>query len=122
MMYLTAQHTNPPRVITHEGTSYPVLRLIELGDTATLAMLGVYPHETAEGDAPLGYTDWVLDNGIFIREPAGTQTERDAYYSRLKWRAQAVIRQRKTLQALIDAPDTDPAARVAALQQLQELR
>ena len=43
-----------------------------------MADLGIYPHITAEGTAPLGYTDWVLIDGAYHREPAGTPEERQA--------------------------------------------
>ena len=78
MKYLTADHTTPPRHVTQNGRLIPTRPLIAAQNTAKLAELGIYPHVTAPGAAPLGYTDWVLVDGQYVREPAGTQEERDA--------------------------------------------
>jgi hypothetical protein len=77
-MYLTAAHQSPPSHITLNGKRWPVATLIARDDQAMLATLGVYPHETAPGEAPLGYTDWALADGEYRREPAGTPEERQA--------------------------------------------
>lgn len=77
-MYLTATHQSPPSHITHNGKRWPVQTLIANDDRATLAELGVYWHVTAEGEAPLGHTDWTLIDGEYRREPAGTIEERQA--------------------------------------------
>ena len=76
MLYLTADHSPAPEFISAAGMLHPTAPLIERDDTARLAALGLYPHETAPGDAPLGYTDWVLSDGVYSRIPAGTETER----------------------------------------------
>ena len=78
MIYLTADHNPAPRVLVHGGTQYPVASMIARDDTTGLAALGIYPHVTLEGSAPLGYTDWTLADGVYSREPAGTPAERDA--------------------------------------------
>lgn len=78
MQYLTSTHTAPPAHILADGKRWPVATLIARNDTARLADLGIYPHITAEGTAPLGYTDWVLIDGAYHREPAGTPEERQA--------------------------------------------
>lgn len=78
MIYLTETHRSPPAVVELDGLLHPTAPLIERDDTARLAELGIHPHVTAEGEAPLGYTDWVLTDGTYYREPAGTQEEIDA--------------------------------------------
>ena len=78
MRILTAQHTRPGRTVTVNGQVYPTQLLIDREDWAKLAQGGAYRHVTAEGPAPLGYTDWVLTGDTYTREPAGTQAERDA--------------------------------------------
>ena len=78
MSYLTAEHTTPPRVITKDVVEYPVARLIKLRDTATLATLGIYPHEYYTGtDAPLG-VEWQYDDADakWVQVPIGTEEER----------------------------------------------
>ena len=77
-MYYTAEHQSPPSHIPQNGQLVPVRKLIKREDTTRLAELGIYPHITAPGEAPLGYTDWVFDGTQYSREPAGTQAERDA--------------------------------------------
>ena len=76
MTYLTADHLPVPEFVAADGMLHPTAPLIERDDTARLAALGIYPHETAPGDAPLGYTDWVLTEGVYSRAPAGTESER----------------------------------------------
>jgi hypothetical protein len=58
-----------------------------------------------------------------VREPAGTQSERDTAINQQRWAQQHVIRERKRLQAVIDAPDDayPMSERVNALKQLQQL-
>ncbi|NCC34672.1 MAG: hypothetical protein EOM24_22055 [Chloroflexia bacterium] len=79
MPYLTTQHTRPPGHIIAGGKRIPLAPLIARQDTERLAQYGIYPHETAPGDAPLGYTDWELEgDGWCRRWPAGTKQERQA--------------------------------------------
>jgi len=78
MTYLTQSHTTVPHHIEHEGYLVPTRPLIQRGDSQKLATLGIYPHITTEGDAPLGYTDWQFDGSQYTREPAGTEAERQA--------------------------------------------
>jgi hypothetical protein len=78
MNYLTSTHTTPPRHVELNGMLHPIQPLIKANDTARLAELGVYPHITADGPAPLGYTAWTLVDGAYHREPAGTDAERNA--------------------------------------------
>jgi hypothetical protein len=78
MTYLTQSHSTPPRHIEHEGYLVPTRSLMQRGDSQKLAQLGVYPHVTTAGDAPLGYTDWQFDGSQYTREPAGTAEERQA--------------------------------------------
>jgi hypothetical protein len=75
MTYLTQSHTTPSRHIEHDGYLVPTRPLIDRGDTEKLAALGIYPHVTTEGDAPLGYTDWQFDGSQYTRQPAGTAEE-----------------------------------------------
>ena len=78
-MYLTATHQSPPSHITADGKRWPVATLIANDDAATLATLGIFKHETVEGDAPLGYSDWSQDaDGIYWRTPASSPEERQA--------------------------------------------
>jgi hypothetical protein len=72
---LTAQHKRPGRTITIGGQVYPTQLQIYRENWALLAEVGVYRHVTAEGPAPLGYTDWVLTGDTYTREPAGTDAE-----------------------------------------------
>ncbi|WP_296810739.1 hypothetical protein [Thiocapsa sp.] len=78
MPYLTFQHTPAPSHITLNGKRWPVQILIARNDRDLLAQGGIYPHVTAEGAAPLGYTDWALIDDEYRREPAGTPEERQA--------------------------------------------
>jgi len=77
MKYLTQSHKTPPRHVQHDGMLTPTAPLIKREDTAALAVLGIYPHVTASGDAPLGYTDWQFDGTQYTRKPAGTPEERE---------------------------------------------
>lgn len=77
MIYLTEQHTQPPSSIVADGKRTPTAPLVARNDTARLAQYGIYPHETVDGAAPLGYTDWAQDaDGVYWRAPAGTEQER----------------------------------------------
>lgn len=120
MIYLTAEHQNPPRTITKGDVQYPVARYIEQGDTAALATLGVYPHEYYTGtDASLG-VEWQYDDADvkWVQVPIGTEQERNLAVNRVKWKRQSEWRKRQAAQKIIDSPDSDPADRVRALQQL----
>ena len=78
-MYLTQSHQSPPSHITLNGKRWPVQILIARNDRDLLAQGGIYPHETAPGAAPLGYTDWELEgDGWYRKWPAGTPEERQA--------------------------------------------
>jgi len=83
---------------------------------------------TADGIAPFGYTDWEQrtdENGriYYYREPAGTEEERRIAANQRTWQAQHIVRERKRLQAIINAPDDayPMSERVSALQQIQQL-
>ncbi len=73
--YLTAAHQRPPAYVLVDGMPHPTAGAIASGNPARLAALGIYPHQTAQGPAPLGYTDWVLADGTYSRQPAGTAEE-----------------------------------------------
>jgi hypothetical protein len=98
MNYLTITHQVPPTHIQHNGQAVapaPLISRARAGDTdalAKLAAIGVYPHETAPGDAPLGYTEWALVDGTYVREPAGTPDERAAESVRLAAEAAVAAR------------------------------
>lgn len=74
-MYLTATHVAPPAHVIHDGARIPTAPLIARGDDATLAALGIYPHHTEDGPAPLGYTEWDLIDGAYYRQPDGTEQQ-----------------------------------------------
>ena len=78
--YLTESHETPPRIISLDGKQYPINRLIHLNEVDLLATLGVYQHETQDGDAPLEYTDWSFnaEEKKYTREIAGTPEEIEA--------------------------------------------
>jgi hypothetical protein len=120
---LTTDQKRPPSHLTIDGNVWPTQVLIDREQWDTLAEHGIYRHVTADGPAPLGYTDWALVDGQYVREPAGTQAERDTATNQQRWAQQHVIRERKRLQAVIDAPDDayPMSERVNALKQLQQL-
>ena len=74
-MYLTQDHQLPTAFILKDDHYHPTATLIEANDSTRLRELGIYPHVTMEGPAPLGYTDWVLDNDTYSRTPLGTVEE-----------------------------------------------
>lgn len=122
MIYLTAQHETPPSVITLEGTQYPVTRMIELDDAIGLAAIGVYQHITAEGDAPLGYTDWALVDGQYVREPAGTEAERNAALLKQKWVFEAQAKKQRDAEKLLAQPIPDQPSASDIEARIQALR
>jgi hypothetical protein len=73
--YLTASHQRPPAYVLVDGMPHPTAGAIASGNSARLAALGIYPHQTAPGPAPMGYTDWVLADGAYSRQPTGTAEE-----------------------------------------------
>ena len=77
MIYLTQTHQTPPRHVQTGEVLTPTAPLIQREDTSALAALGIYPHVTAPGDAPLGYTAWEFDGTQYNRAPAGTESERE---------------------------------------------
>ena len=77
-MYLTATHQSPTSHVEIDLKRWPVQILTARNDRAKLAQGAIYWHVTAEGEAPLGYTDWTLVDGEYRREPAGTPEERQA--------------------------------------------
>ena len=79
MTYLTTTHQTPPAHINLDGMLHPTAEAIATHDLARLAELGIWPHETADGPAPLGHTPWVEMTGgqghYYWREPLGTAEE-----------------------------------------------
>ena len=75
MPYLTSTHQTPPAYVHQGDMLHPTAEAIASNDTARLAELDLWPHVTAEGPAPLGYTDWTLADGVYSRQPAGTPEE-----------------------------------------------
>lgn len=75
MPFLTVSHEQPPRHVVHQDRLVPTEPLIAANDIARLAELGIYPHDTEPGDAPLGYTDWLLTGDRYTRRPAGSVAE-----------------------------------------------
>ena len=71
--YLFADHSAPSQSLTHNGMLVPLS--IAKSDPATY---GLVSHETEDGDAPLGYSEWVLADGVYSRTRNGTEEERDA--------------------------------------------
>lgn len=83
MNYLTASHASPPEWIVDNGMMHPVQPRVSRNseeDRAWLASHDIFPHETEEGPAPLGYTDWEFDseNSVWRKSIAGTPEERAA--------------------------------------------
>lgn len=121
MRYLTSNHTAPPPRSTYGDGTISTQILIARDDVVTLAANDIYRHETAKGEAPLGYTDWALADGIYTREPAGTQAERDAHTKREQWAANAEQRKRNEAQQTIATPldDDETQRRIDALNTLK---
>jgi hypothetical protein len=101
MLYLTKDHTTPPRKVQYGAGEVLASFLVARDNVAALASADIYRHGTASGIAPLGYTDWEMRtdaNGpYFYREPKGTPAERDAaskpqsFESQIKARADTKI-------------------------------
>jgi hypothetical protein len=72
--YLYADHSAPSQSIQHNGMLVPLS--IAQSDPATYNLIA---YETEDGDAPLGYSDWVLADGTYSRTRLGTEEERVAY-------------------------------------------
>jgi len=105
MIYKTQTHQAPPRHIKHDGMLTPTAPLIRADDRDTLATLGIYPHITLPGDAPLGYTAWqVTGDGHYAREPAGSEAEREAARLRQRRKRQSLTRLQARLY-LLSMPD-----------------
>ena len=83
--YLYADHSAPSQYLTHNGM------LVQLStaqsDPATYNLI---PHDTEDGDAPLGYSDWTLADGIYSRDRLGTEEERAAATLE-QWRASVEV-------------------------------
>jgi hypothetical protein len=80
MRILTTEQKQPPSHITIDGNVWPTKVLIDREQWDTLAEHGIYRYITADGPAPLGYTDWTLEtDGVGPyrhRAPAGTEAEK----------------------------------------------
>lgn len=78
-MFLTRDHKTPPRIVIANGLRHAIDPLIERNDIERLAELDLFRHNTSLDPAPLGYTDWVLeqdsDGDLYTRVPFGTQEE-----------------------------------------------
>lgn len=74
MIYLSAQHTQPPAYLPLNEQLVPSAPLIAREDSATLALLGVFPHHPNTSPAPLG-TEWVEADGEWTERPKGTSEE-----------------------------------------------
>ena len=83
--YLYADHTAPSQYLTHNGML--VQRATAQSDPTTY---GLVPHDTEDGDAPLGYSDWTLADGIYSRSRLGTEEERAAAMLE-QWRSSAEV-------------------------------
>jgi hypothetical protein len=112
MIYMTAEHGPPGRHILQNGHLHAVAPLIRREDIHRLAQLGVLRHLTADGPAPLGYGPWRLAEdavGVhYVREPAGTQEERDVELARLalrerraQWAQQAAERKAREARRVL---------------------
>ena len=78
-MYLTAAHQSPPSHIEIDLKRWPVAILIARDDRDLLAQGGIYWHVPDTEPSPhLGYTEYTLIDGEYVREPAGTPEERQA--------------------------------------------
>lgn len=75
MTYLTSTHQTPPAFVAKDGMFHPTAEALAQQDSERLAELDIWQHVTAEGDAPLGYTDWEFEELGFTRQPAGTEAE-----------------------------------------------
>jgi hypothetical protein len=120
MIILTTDQKRPPSHLTIDGNVWPTQVLIDREQWDTLAEHGIYRHVTADGPAPLGYTDWVLVDGQYVREPAGTQAERNAYLLRQTWARQKQLKQQRQARRTLAVPSDDPAvdAKINAVQTL----
>ena len=83
MNFLTSSHTTPPAFVQSNGMMHPVSPRISRNspeDIVWLAAHDIFPHETEEGPAPLGYTDWTFDseNSVYRKSITGTPEERAA--------------------------------------------
>ena len=78
MKYLNAQLQTPPPTLTVGGITHPVRSLIEREDNGALAELDIYPKVPDAESSSLGYTEYELVNGQWVREPNGTPEEREA--------------------------------------------
>jgi len=108
-MIRTTDLKSPPKHISVSGGIQSTAPLIELEEWATLAQAGIYRYVTAEGPAPLGYTEWELrqdaaGRDYYYREPAGTQEERDAAALQLAREQQEITALQGELQ-LLATPD-----------------
>jgi hypothetical protein len=75
--FLTAEHGPVPPFVTVGTVVHPTAVALASGDTAYLALLGIFPHDIPDGFAPWGHT-WELVGGIYVGTPVGTDEERSA--------------------------------------------
>ena len=94
--FLTSNHIAAPEKVLKNNLWFPVYSLIEINDIATLNSLDIFIHETPEGEAPLGYTDWEFNETTkkYTRQRVGTEEEIQQKLEQnelIRWRNQTAV-------------------------------
>jgi hypothetical protein len=115
MDYLTKDHQVPPRHIRLGDYLVPTEAMLMNQETEELKKYDIYPHITIEGDAILGYSDWVLENDQYVRRPLGTSEEISVF--RYKQNVPTTISKRQAKLALLQVGLLDQVpALIAAIE------
>jgi hypothetical protein len=75
--FLKSDHTEPSNHILKNNLWFPITPLLENNKIDELVAVEIFVHETPDGSAPFGYTNWVFDatNKKYTREKIGTEAE-----------------------------------------------